>query len=84
MALTNDKNKKISRQEKQTIRSGVRSQVKADNALVTGPGKVFKKIKNYAMGVKSSKQLIDNANTIKTFEENYKMKQMKKGGTKKK
>ena len=68
MALTNDKDKKISRQEKQTIRSGVRSRVKDLNALEEGPGKVFRKIKNYAIGVKSSRELIDNANKIKMFD----------------
>ena len=68
MALTNDKDKKISRQEKQTIRSGVRSRVKDLNALEEGPGKVFRKIKNYAIGAKSSRELIDNANKMKMFD----------------
>jgi hypothetical protein len=62
MALLNDKDKKISRQEKQTIKSGVRSRVKDLNTLEEGPGKVFRKIKNYAMGAKSSRKLINNAN----------------------
>ena len=90
MALTNDKNKKISRQEKQAIRSGVRSRVKDLNALEEGPGKIFRKIKNYAIGAKSSRELIDNANKMKAYGEDRKNRfeektnsspELKKGGT---